>query len=126
MINVRIITPTEIAFEGAVKEIRAPGYHGELGVLDGHERFLSVSTPGRFTIFGDDERTWVVGAGFLEVGADSVTLLTDLCEPVGAVGVEQAMADLKAAEENLVTLQAGSVLWTEAERIAAISRARIG
>lgn len=125
-IKVRIITPSMVAFEGTVKEIRAPGFHGEFGVLDGHEQYLTVSTPGRVTIYGDEEKSWIIGSGFIEVGADLVTVLTDLCEQAGTADPEKTQEDLKNAELALLSAQEGSVEWAEAERMAAICRARLG
>jgi F-type H+-transporting ATPase subunit epsilon len=126
-VTVRIVTPRRVAFEGEAQEILAPGYLGEMGVLDGHERYLSVTRPGRLVLtLPEGPRTFVVGTGFMEVGPDHVTVLTDLCEDGGRVTHEQARKDLEAAEARLLQSAAGTPAWDDAQREADLARARLG
>lgn len=126
-VQVRIVTPRRVAFEGAATEVRAPAFHGEFGALEGHERFLAVVRPGRCVVTTPEgDVSFVVGSGFVEVGAGHLTLLTDHCEPAGGADRDQAVQDLRDAEQALTALQDGTVAWDEAQRRADLARARLG
>ncbi len=126
-LHVRIVTPRKIAFDAEAVEIQTPAFLGQFGALPGHERYLAAVRPGRVVVTATGgERTFVVGAGFVEVGPDQVTLLADLCEDAGTVAPDAAARALKEAEAELVSLQEGTVAWAEAERRAERARARRG
>ena len=126
-VELRIVTPRAVAWNGTAEEVLAPGYRGQFGVLPGHERFLSVALPGRVIIRSEQgEQVFVVGTGFIEVGAEHVTILTDVCEPLDQVDAEQAARDLAEAEAELGQAVQGTAGWDEAEKRAGLARARIG
>jgi len=126
-VHVRIVTPRKIAFDGEAAEVRAPAFLGQFGVLPGHERMLAALRPGRVIVTtAQGETTFIVGSGFVEVGPDQLTLLTDLCEDAGTVAPEAAAKALKEAETELLSLQEGTEAWIQAERRADLARARLG
>jgi len=126
-VELRIVTPKAVAWTGQADEVLAPGHHGQFGVLPGHERFLSVARPGRVVIRNEQgEQSFVVGTGFIEVGAEHVTILTDVCEPVEDVDPEQAKLQLAEAEAELGECVRGTAAWDEVEKRADLARARIG
>ncbi len=126
-VQLRIVTPKAVAWQGQAEQVRAPGFEGQFGVLPGHERYLSVVRPGRVTVLsGEQEQVFVVGSGFVEVGAEHISLLTDLCEPVGKVSPEQARQDLQQAEAELARAQAGTAEWDEIQKRVELARARLG
>ncbi len=123
----RIVTPRAVAWKGQAEEVLAPGFHGQFCVLPGHERFLSVARPGRVVIRTDEgEQVFVVGTGFIEVGAEHITILTDVCEPLDQVDQAGAVQQLAAAEALLTECVQGTAAWDEAEKQAGLARARIG
>ena len=67
-IAVEIVTPTKVAHKSVAKEVRAPGFFGEFGVLPDHVPFLTVVEPGLVTITSDggERAVFVVGEGFAE------------------------------------------------------------
>ncbi len=126
-VQLRIVTPKAVAWTGQADEVLAPGYHGQFGVMPGHERFLSVARPGRVVIHTPEgEQAFVVGTGFIEVGAEHVTILTDVCEPVGEIDAETAAGQLAAAEAELANCVQGTAQWEEVEKRADLARARLG
>ena len=126
-VELRIVTPRRVAWQGRALEVLAPGFTGQFGVLPDHERFLSVARPGRVTVRTEQgEEKMVVGTGFIEVGPGHVTLLTELCEPAGTVAPEQAAQDLHEAEAELARAQQGTAAWDEIEKRAELARARLG
>jgi F-type H+-transporting ATPase subunit epsilon len=126
-VELRIVTPKAVAWTGQADEVLAPGYHGQFGVMPGHERFLSVARPGRVVIHtAGGERVFVIGTGFIEVGATEVTILTDICEPAGEVDTEAATAQLAEAEAELANCVQGTAQWDEVDKRAELARARLG
>ena len=79
-LQIRIVTPSKVAWEGSSTEIQVPGLLGEFGVLPGHASLLSATRPGRVRVFGESGTELDVGAGFADVGSGTVTLLVDSCE----------------------------------------------
>ncbi len=126
-VELRIVTPKAVAWTGTADEVLAPGYHGQFGVLPGHERFLSVARPGRVVIRSEaGEQVFIVGTGFIEVGATEVTILTDVCEPIADVDADAAKQQLADAETELAGCVQGTAAWDEAEKKADLARARLG
>jgi F-type H+-transporting ATPase subunit epsilon len=125
-IHVEIVTPQKKAFSAEAREVRAPGFLGEFGVLPEHTNFLSVVRPGVVTILGEKgEQRFVVGRGFVEAGPDRLTLLTELCEAAADVDKGEAQRLLDASEKTLVTADASSGEYANAERNADLARARL-
>jgi len=125
-IHVEIVTPLALAHSAEAREVRAPGFHGEFGVLPQHTNFLSVVRPGVVTIVTDSGSTrFVVGRGFVEAGPDRLTLLTELCEPVEGIDKAAAQQQLDAAEKTLGSAALDSGDFANAQRDAELARARL-
>ena len=78
----KIVTPTEVFFEGQAVSVVAPGADGYLGILQNHAPFITTVTKGNLT-FRDPEgktTTHKVEGGFLEVLNNRVLVLTDKIE----------------------------------------------
>ena len=75
----KIVTPTEIFFEGQAVSVVAPGALGYLGILQNHAPLITTVSKGNLT-FRDSEgktQTFKVEGGFLEVLNNRVLVLTD-------------------------------------------------
>ncbi len=126
-VQLRIVTPRAVAWTGQADEVLAPGYHGQFGVLPGHERFLSVAKPGRVHIrSAQGEEVFVIGSGFIEVGAEHISILTDIGAPGGGIAAGAAARQLAEAEAELGVCIQGTAAWDEAEKRADLARARLG
>jgi F-type H+-transporting ATPase subunit epsilon len=79
-LNVRIVTPRKVAFEGVAVSVQAPGELGEFGVLPGHIALVSALKAGNVVVSAPPARRFRVGPGFAEVGPDRVTLMVETCE----------------------------------------------
>lgn len=77
--QLKIVTPNEVVFEGAVEHTMVPAYHGYMGVLASHAPLVSPITAGKLVYRepGDKTTTLQVEGGFLEVRKDRVLVLTD-------------------------------------------------
>ena len=67
----------------------------------------------------------MVGSGFAEVGPDRVTLLVDSCEAAEDVDQQAAQRDLDDATKVMGTADGNSLEYAEAQKLAAMSRARL-
>ncbi|OIO38835.1 MAG: ATP synthase F1 subunit epsilon [Candidatus Omnitrophica bacterium CG07_land_8_20_14_0_80_50_8] len=77
--TLKIVTPTEVFFEGQAVSVVAPGALGYLGILQNHAPFITTVSKGDL-IFRDPEgktQTFKVEDGFLEVLKNKVLILTD-------------------------------------------------
>ncbi len=82
-LDVRIVTPRKVAWEGKADSVQAPGALGEFGVLPKHIPYLTTLVPGPVTVHtGEGKVRFTVGVGFAEAGPDRVTILTESCEAV--------------------------------------------
>ena len=80
-LDVRIVTPRKVAWEGQADSVQAPGFLGEFGVLPKHIPYLTTLRPGPVTVHtSDGKKKFMVGVGFAEAGPDRVTILTETCE----------------------------------------------
>ena len=78
----KIVTPTEVFFEGQAVSVVAPGALGYLGILHNHAPFITTVSKGNLTFRdpGGRTQTFKVEGGFLEVLNNRVLVLTDKVE----------------------------------------------
>lgn len=73
-----IITPERIFYNGPISSLVAPGTEGYFGVLANHAPLLARSSGGKLKIreTSNEERTFEVGSGIVEVLKNRVIFLT--------------------------------------------------
>ncbi len=105
-IELDIVTPGGVVFQGPVDDVVLPGAEGEFGVLTGHERFLTPVDIGELTIHSAEETVYAaISDGFAEVNGDRVTVLVDSCEVAAEIDVAKAERARARAEQNLAELE---------------------
>ena len=111
-LQVRIITPERIAFDGQADAVVATAYDGEVGILPGHAPMMVVLGIGEFRLRQGDRYEWfAIGEGFLHVLDDVVTVLTPFAEHAREIDVEAAQRlEITAADNPLLQ---GSILGEE-------------
>ena len=125
-LQLTIVTPAQIAYEGTADEVQAPGWTGEFGVKPDHAALLTLSRPGVVTIHeGGSQRRFLVGKGVAEAGPDRLTLLVDLCEDPAEIDKDAAKADLQAAQADLKTTAPGTPERQHVEDRIALAQARV-
>jgi len=80
----KVVTPSEVFFEGQAVSVTAPGHLGYLGILKNHAPLVTMISKGNLT-FRDPEgktQSFKIEGGFLEVLKNRVLVLTD---KIGAV-----------------------------------------
>ena len=106
--------------------VSAPGLLGEFGVLDMHAQTLAVTQAGVVTMqSGGNTTKLVVGPGFAEVGADSLTMLVDQCESTEGIDQAAAQADLEAAFGEMANHSMDSEEGIQARKKAELAQARL-
>jgi F-type H+-transporting ATPase subunit epsilon len=123
-LEVRIITPERIAFQGKVDAVVATAYDGELGILPGHAPMMVVLGIGELRVRVGDRFEWfAIGEGFLHVLDDVVTVLTPFAESAREVDVEEARRlEITAAENPLLQ---GTILGEEQRKRLARLREKV-
>ena len=127
MLNVSIVTPQQLAFEGEAREVYAPGWEGEFGILPGHDGYLTLMRAGVVAIHtGEGVKRFIVGRGFAEAGPTQLTLLVDSCHSTDGVDKDGARQALQAAESDLLKANAHTPGWDAIEERRELAAARLG
>jgi F-type H+-transporting ATPase subunit epsilon len=77
--KIEIITPDKRIFEGEIKSVRVPGKKGSFQVLKDHAPIISTLDIGPVRIVDqqDNEITYEISGGVIEVKANKIILLAD-------------------------------------------------
>ena len=99
----KLITPTQVVFEGDAELVIAVGTEGEEGILPHHAPFLTALRPGvlRANVIeaGATKRLELAtGEGFMQALPDRVTVLVDRAVRFEDVDLTKTRAELEAAK----------------------------
>jgi len=98
-----VVSPEAVLWSGEAVMLVTRTTAGEMGVLANHQPLMASLVPwsAEITPAAGPKVTLAVRGGFLQVGANRVTLLTDMARPVPG-GVEEArrVAAAMAAERE--------------------------
>jgi len=83
--HLSVITPAGTAYEGGIVSLVAPADKGYLGVLRNHAPMLTLLQPGKLSIreTAGQEIVFDIGAGYLQVENNRVTVLTERVDKEG-------------------------------------------
>jgi F-type H+-transporting ATPase subunit epsilon len=96
-LKLEIVTPEAVALSEDVDMVTVPGIDGELGIYPQHVPLMTQLVPGVVVARkGDQELTFAVSEGFVEVTGNRVSLITDLAVKAGADEAEAEAARLRA------------------------------
>jgi F-type H+-transporting ATPase subunit epsilon len=84
-LQVQVVAPDGVVWEGDAAAVTVPSALGSLGVLRGHESVAAVLVRGevRVTPVDGDARAFRVTGGFVVVDDDDVTVLVDALDTPG-------------------------------------------
>jgi F-type H+-transporting ATPase subunit epsilon len=102
--RVEVVSPEKILFSGeATQVITRTAGGGEIAFLPGHAAFLGSLTENHTRIYLADGKIQdlAVHLGFVEVGADHVTILSDAAELAEDIDVARARLAKERAEEQM-------------------------
>jgi F-type H+-transporting ATPase subunit epsilon len=93
--RLKIVTPEGEAYSEDVDMVVLPAAEGEIGVLPQHAPLLTQIKPGEMHVKKGYEDIWMaVGGGFVDVGPNHVSVLTDMA-------VDEKEIDEAAAKEAI-------------------------
>jgi F-type H+-transporting ATPase subunit epsilon len=113
-LKLEIVTPEKEIFSDEVDTCVLPGIDGEMGVLPSHAPLVTIITPGELSYTKGGETLYLaVGEGFIEVGDEGVTVMTDMAISDDAIDEEAVEKALQSAKDALA-------LKTTDEEVAAV------
>jgi F-type H+-transporting ATPase subunit epsilon len=78
VLNVSVISPEALVFEGSAESVVVPAFDGEVGILTGHAPMMTLLGRGTLRIgAGAGARTFAIEGGFLQVVANAVRVVTE-------------------------------------------------
>lgn len=128
-----IVSAHRTVHSGEVSWVFAPGESGELGIAPRHAPLMTTLTAGAVRVVdtNDEEKTFLIGGGILEVMPHLVTILVD--SATRAVDFDEVAAKkAKAEAERALSEHAGKMEIAQAqvqlvkavEQLAALDRWR--
>ena len=78
MLNVSVISPEALVFEGTAGSVVAPAFDGDVGILTDHAPMMTLLGAGMLRIgTGAGAKTFAIEGGFLQVAANAVRVVTE-------------------------------------------------
>jgi F-type H+-transporting ATPase subunit epsilon len=78
MLNVTLISPEAVLFEGTADSVVVPAYDGELGILTGHAPMMTLLGKGTLRVGdGGSAGRFSIEGGFLQVVENQVRVVTE-------------------------------------------------
>jgi len=102
-IHLEVVTPERKVFEADVERVEVPGLDGELGILPGHTELVSLLKPAGLLTYhtGSETGEMAISDGFVEVGADKVTVLANKASRPEDIDLAAALKIKEHAEYEL-------------------------
>ncbi|RME42277.1 MAG: F0F1 ATP synthase subunit epsilon [Caldilineae bacterium] len=93
-IQLEIVTVERLLYSDEVDMVIAPGSEGVLGILPHHAPLLTSLNYGELIVRkqGEEDQSFAIGGGFIEVQPDKVTVLADTAERADEINLERAKA----------------------------------
>src|SRR4029077_19630264 len=125
--RLEIVTPEARTFSDDVEMVVLPGEEGEMGILPLHAPLLSMLKPGELRLKKDGHETSIaIGEGFVEVGPDRVSVITEVAieekfidEAAPLAAIERAQAALR--DRNLGSEEVASIESSIARSLAQLN-----
>ena len=101
-IRCEIVTQERVVYDQMVDMVIAPGSEGELGILPRHVPLLTALKAGELRLKrGDEEDSFAISSGFMEVQPDQVSILARTAEHADEINLERAEEARERAEKLL-------------------------
>ena len=101
-IQLEIVTPEKLAYQGEVDSVQLPGTEGELGVLPHHAPLVSTLGAGELRLRkGTEDEFFAIVGGFLQVLPDKVVVMAETADMASEIDLELAQEARRKAEQTL-------------------------
>jgi F-type H+-transporting ATPase subunit epsilon len=127
-IQLEIVTPEKLAYEGEVDSVVLPGSQGELGVLPHHAPLVSTLGAGELRLrTGGTEESFAIVGGFLQILPDRVVVMAETADMASDIDLEKAQEARRNAEQMLESgiVEASDLAAARASLQAALIRIRV-
>ena len=102
VMKVRVVSPTEMVFEGEALSLVAPAWDGRVGILPGHAPFITLLGGGNLDmdLLGGASARYFLNRGVMKVEGDHVTILSEFAASEMSADFDQGSAwlDLESAD----------------------------
>lgn len=110
LLQVKIISPDRVFFEGEADLLELTTSEGEIGVLRGHIPLTAIVAPGALKIHkGQETSEAALLSGFIEILPEQVTILAEAAEWPEEIDVNRAEEARIRAERRLKSAKYDSV-----------------
>ena len=126
MIKVEIVSAEEEIYSGTAEMVFAPAAEGEIGVAPGHAPLLTLLGPGevRVKVSNEEEASFYVSGGMIEVQPKLVTILSDTASRAEDLD-EAAVQEARDAAQKLLEAGGASMDYAKARAQLAETAAQI-
>lgn len=101
-LRLEIVTGERMVFSDVVDMVIAPGVDGQIGILPKHAPLLTALSIGELKARkGEEEFSFAIGGGFMEVYKDRVIVLADTAERAEEIDIARAEEARRRAMELL-------------------------
>lgn len=101
-LNLQIISPTRVFFDGDADMVEMKTSEGEIGVLAGHIPLTAILIPGILRIKqSDGTKEAALHDGFVKITKSKVTILAESCEWPDEIDVSRAEEARMRAERRI-------------------------
>lgn len=101
-IDLQIVTPERIAYQGEADRVSLPTKSGQITILPKHVSLVSTIKNGGLIVENDGKETLMaVYGGFVEVRKNQVRIMTDIAERVEEINIEKAEQARQEAQRRL-------------------------
>ena len=101
-LQLEIVTPEKLAYQGEVDSVQLPGSEGELGVLPHHAPLITTLGAGELRLRkGGQEESFAIVGGFLQVLPDKVVVMAETADMASEIDLEKAQEARRQAEAAL-------------------------
>ena len=101
-LRLEIVTPQAKTYSEEVETVSLPGLEGDLGVYPHHTPLMTQIVAGEIRIVQNGQPKFLaVGAGFVEITGNQVSVLTDMAIQADNIDEQAAEEARKRAEKRL-------------------------
>lgn len=102
--KLELISPQQIMFEGEANSVMLPGAEGDMTILPGHARLVTLVNPGMIEAVDADGNVLrvFVSRAFAEISENAVTILAEraiMAEELSQEHIDEEIVRLQAAVE---------------------------
>lgn len=125
-LQVEIVTPYELFFEGPVESVVVTAKNGETGILPGHAPMIAALVPGEIRLKINGE--WVTVSatnGYAEIAPDIAIIVVNAAEWPEQINVERARESISRARARLADSSLSDQEHTHAKHAIERAKSRI-